>query len=205
MNSGQICMSTERIILEQGIADAFVERFRVRVDGLKAGDPRTENAPLGSVVDEATGRRVRQMIEDAIAKGASVHGDWQSDGTLIPAIVVDGVTPDMLLYAEESFGPVTTILRAANEDDAVRLANDTEYGLTSSVFSQNIARALRVAEQIEAGMCHINGATVHDEAQMPFGGSKASGYGRFGGEAGIAEFTELKWVTIDTQTQHWPI
>ncbi|ABP64341.1 aldehyde dehydrogenase (plasmid) [Novosphingobium aromaticivorans DSM 12444] len=205
MNSGQICMSTERIILEDGIADAFVERFRARVDGLTAGDPRAGSAPLGSVVDEATGRRVRHLIEDAVGKGARAHGDWQTGGTLIPAIVVDGVTPDMLLYSEESFGPVTTILRAANEDVAVRIANDTEYGLTSSVFSQNIARALRVAERIEAGMCHINGATVHDEAQMPFGGTKASGYGRFGGEAGIAEFTELKWVTIDTQTPHWPI
>ena len=97
------------------------------------------------------------------------------------------------------------MIRAADDDEAVRIANDTEYGLTSAVFSQNIARALSVADRIEAGMVHINGATVHDEAQMPFGGTKASGYGRFGGEAGIAEFTELKWITIDTGTPHWPI
>ena len=128
----------------------------------------------------------------------------RSEVTGVP-ILLDGVTPEMRIYAEESFGPVTTILRAGDEEAAVRIANDTEYGLTSAVFSRNIARALRVADRIEAGMVHINGATVHDEAQMPFGGTKSSGYGRFGGEAGIAEFTELKWITIDTQTPHWPI
>jgi len=111
----------------------------------------------------------------------------------------------MKIYAEESFGPVTTIVHAADEAEAIRLANDTEYGLSSAVFSRDIARALRVAEQLETGMCHINGATVHDEAQMPFGGMKASGYGRFGGRAGIAEFTELRWITISTQAQHYPI
>ena len=100
---------------------------------------------------------------------------------------------------------VTTIVRAADEAEAIRLANDTEYGLSSAVFSRDIARALRVAEQLETGMCHINGATVHDEAQMPFGGMKGSGYGRFGGRAGIAEFTELRWITIATQAQHYPI
>ncbi|MBB3954133.1 aldehyde dehydrogenase [Novosphingobium sediminicola] len=205
MNSGQICMSTERIILEQPIADAFVARFRERVADLVAGDPRRENAPLGSVVDGATADRIRHLVADAVDKGAVAYGDWQLPGTLMPAILLDGVTSDMRIYAEESFGPVTTILRAGDEEEAVRIANDTEYGLTSAVFSQNIARALRVADRIEAGMVHINGATVHDEAQMPFGGTKSSGYGRFGGEAGIAEFTELKWVTIDTQTPHWPI
>jgi len=205
MNSGQICMSTERIILQGGIADAFVALFRQKVASLHAADPRQGAAPLGSVVDEATADRIRHLIADARAKGAVVYGEVPATGTLLPAIALDHVTPEMAIYAEESFGPVTTILRAADDEEALRLANDTEYGLTSAVFGRDLARALSVAERIEAGMCHINGATVHDEAQMPFGGTKASGYGRFGGEAGIAEFTELKWLTIDTGTPHWPI
>jgi len=89
--------------------------------------------------------------------------------------------------------------------EAIRVANDTEYGLSSAVFSRDIARALRVAEQLDAGMCHINGATVHDEAQMPFGGVKSSGYGRFGSKASIAEFTDLRWITIQTGPRHYPI
>lgn len=205
MNSGQICMSTERIILHEAIADAFIAKFRTRVEGLRAGDPRKGTAPLGSVIDLATAGRIGHLVADAVAKGASVLGEVPGQGTLLSAVALDNVTPEMLIYAEESFGPVTTILRAKDDDDAVRIANDTEYGLTSSVFASNIARALSVAERIEAGMCHINGPTVHDEAQMPFGGTKASGYGRFGGEAGIAEFTELKWVTIESQPLHLPI
>jgi acyl-CoA reductase-like NAD-dependent aldehyde dehydrogenase len=110
----------------------------------------------------------------------------------------------MMIYAEESFGPIVCIVRATDDDDAVRLANDTAYGLTSAVFSQDIRRALSIAKRIEAGMCHINGPTVHDEAQMPFGGMKASGFGRFGGRDGIAEFTDLRWVTIDTRDVHYP-
>jgi benzaldehyde dehydrogenase (NAD) len=111
----------------------------------------------------------------------------------------------MKLFREESFGPVVAVVRAQDEADAIRLANDTEYGLSAAVFTKDIARGLRVARQIKSGMCHINGPTVHDEAQMPFGGLKASGYGRFGGQAGIDAFTELRWITIETQPGHFPI
>ena len=121
-----------------------------------------------------------------------------------PAIV-DGVTPDMRLYREESFAPVVAILRADSDDDAVALANDSEFGLAASVFSRDIARAMAVARRIESGICHINGPTVHDEAQMPFGGVKASGYGRFGSRASIGEFTELRWITVQTAPRHYPI
>jgi acyl-CoA reductase-like NAD-dependent aldehyde dehydrogenase len=127
------------------------------------------------------------------------------DGTLMSATVVDRVTSTMRIYGEESFGPVVAIVRVSGVDEAVRVANDTEYGLSASVFGRDIARALDVAKRIESGICHVNGPTVHDEAQMPFGGVKASGYGRFGGKAGIAEFTELRWITIETGPQHYPI
>jgi len=124
---------------------------------------------------------------------------------LMPATVVDKVTPQMRLFREESFGPVVALVRANDEADAVRLANDTEYGLAAAVFTKDIARGLRIARQIKSGICHVNGPTVHDEAQMPFGGVKASGYGRFGGAAGIDAFTELRWITVETEPGHYPI
>jgi acyl-CoA reductase-like NAD-dependent aldehyde dehydrogenase len=121
------------------------------------------------------------------------------------ATVIDGVNSSMRIYGEESFGPVVCIVRVNGADEAVRVANDTEYGLSAAVFGRDIARAFEVAKRIDSGICHVNGPTVHDEAQMPFGGVKASGYGRFGGKAGIAEFTELRWITIETGPQHYPI
>ena len=141
----------------------------------------------------------------ALAKGAKRVAGKDGSGVIMSACVIDRVTPGMKLYSEESFGPVVAVVRAKNEADAVRIANDTEYGLSAAVFSRDIARALKVAKQIQSGMCHINGSTVHDEAQMPFGGVKASGYGRFGGKAAIAEFTDLRWITIETEPGHFPI
>lgn len=123
----------------------------------------------------------------------------------MPATILDGVSSDMKIYAEESFGPVIGVIHADDEADAIRIANDTEYGLSAAVFTRDSARGLRIANQIKSGICHINGATVHDEAQMPFGGVGASGYGRFGGDAGIDSFTQLRWITLDTQPRLYPI
>jgi acyl-CoA reductase-like NAD-dependent aldehyde dehydrogenase len=204
-NQGQICMSTERIIVDASIADTFVAKFVAKIMTLTAGDPREGAAPLGSMVDPSAVARVAGLIDDAVAKGAILHRAAEPQGTLLSAAVLDRVTPDMAIYADESFGPVAAIVRAADEAEAIRVANDTEYGLTSAVFSRDTARGLRVAERLDAAMCHINGPTVHDEAQMPFGGTKSSGFGRFGGKAGIAEFTELRWITVETQKGHFPI
>lgn len=204
-NQGQICMSTERIIVVPEVAEEFVAKFTERAKALKAGDPREGKAPLGAVVDARTVAKAEALIADAVSKGASVTGAGAAEGVLLPAQVVDKVTADMRLYSEESFGPVVAILRAKDEEDAVRLANDSEYGLSAAVFSRDTSRALSVARRIRSGICHVNGPTVHDEAQMPFGGTRASGYGRFGGKAGIAEFTELRWITVETQPGHFPL
>ena len=136
-----------------------------------------------------------ELIADAVAKGATVVAGGKREGSVVT--IIDHVTPEMRIYGEESFGPVKPVVRVDGQDEAVRVANDTEYGLSAAVFSRDIQRALAVAKRIELGMCHINGPTVHDEPQMPFGGVKASGYGRFGGKSGIAEFTELRWITIE--------
>ena len=205
MNQGQICMSTERIVLDNKVADAFVAKLATKAETLIAGDPRTGNTPLGSLIGTEAADRIQGLIKDAVGKGARVVAGGKVDGTLMSATVVDHVTSTMRIYGEESFGPVVTIVRVNGVDEAVRVANDTEYGLSAAVFGRDIGRALDVAKRIKSGICHINGATVHDEAQMPFGGVKASGYGRFGGKAGIAEFTELRWITIETGPQHYPI
>ncbi len=205
MNQGQICMSTERIIVLDSVADTFVDAFAKKAASLPAGDPREGKTPLGSLVSAEAASRIRALVDDAVAKGARRVAGGGGDGTMLDAIAVDGVTPAMRLYSEESFGPVVSIIRAGSIDEAVSIANESEFGLSAAVFGRDQARALSVAARIESGICHINGPTVHDEAQMPFGGVKASGYGRFGGTAGIAEFTELRWVTLQDGPLHYPI
>jgi benzaldehyde dehydrogenase (NAD) len=205
MNSGQICMSTERIIVVEAVAEAFAAKFKEKAAKMPAGDPRQGKAPLGAVVDRKTVDSIQELIDDALAEGGVQLAGGSSDGVLMPAHVIDKVTPAMRLFRDESFGPIVAITRARDEDHAVELANDTEYGLSAAVFTRDIARGLRVARRIRSGICHVNGPTVHDEAQMPFGGTKASGYGRFGGKAGVDSFTELRWITIATEPGHYPI
>ncbi|HEX8049316.1 aldehyde dehydrogenase [Rhizobium sp.] len=203
MNQGQICMSTERIIVHQAIADEFVAKLAARAAKLPAGDPRG-HVVLGSLISLDAAQKMEALIADAEAKGAKLVAGGKRTGTVVEATLLDHVTPAMRVYAEESFGPVKPIIRVADEDEAVCVANDTEYGLSSAVFSRDVQRALTVAARIETGICHINGPTLNDEAQMPFGGVKGSGYGRFGGRAAIAEFTDLRWITIEDPAQHYP-
>ncbi|RQR46712.1 MULTISPECIES: aldehyde dehydrogenase [unclassified Burkholderia] len=203
-NSGQICMSTERIVVDTNIADEFVARLAEKAKSLPLGDPRKGPAVLGSVVDMATVRKCNDLIDDALAKGATLVCGGKSETTLMPATLLDHVTADMRIYREESFGPVKAIVRVEGDEAAIACANDNEYGLSAAVFSRDVARALMVAKRIESGLCHVNGPTVHDEAQMPFGGMKSSGFGHFGGKAGIAEFTDLRWITVQTTPRHYP-
>ncbi len=203
MHQGQICMSTERIIVHQAIAHAFVAKLAARAGALPAGDPRG-HVVLGSLISLEAAKKMEELIADAQAKGARLVAGGKRNGTVVEATLLDFVTPDMRIYAEESFGPVKPIIRVASEDEAVRVANDTEYGLSSAVFSRDVQKALAVAGRIQSGICHINGPTLNDEAQMPFGGVKGSGYGRFGGKAAIAEFTDLRWITIEDPAQHYP-
>lgn len=202
MNQGQICMSTERLVVDEAVAESFVAKFAGKAAKLPAGDPRG-HVVLGSLVDVSAAERMDALIADAVAKGAVVVAGGKRTGSIVEATVLDRVTPDMRIYNEESFGPVKGIVRVKGVDEAVRVANDTEYGLSAAVFGRDIKRALAVAKRIKSGICHINGPTVADEAQMPFGGVKASGYGRFGGKAAINEFTELRWITLEGP-QHYP-
>jgi benzaldehyde dehydrogenase (NAD) len=204
-NSGQICMSTERIIVDAKVADEFVRKFAAKAKALPLGDPRKpEPVVLGSVIGMSTVDHCNALIDDALAKGAKLACGGKADSTLMPATLLDHVTPAMRIYHEETFGPVKAIVRVRNTEEAIACANDNEYGLSAAVFGADTARAFNVARKIDSGICHVNAPTVHDEAQMPFGGVKGSGMGRFGGRAGIHEFTELRWITIQTQPRHYP-
>ena len=203
-NSGQICMSTERIVVDRTIADDFVARLAAKVKTLPLGDPRQGPVVLGSLVDMTAVERCNALIEDALAKGSTLICGGTAQTTLFPATLLDHVTPAMRIYGEESFGPVKAIVRVDGEAAAIACANDNPYGLAAAVFTGDTARGWRVASRIDSGICHVNGPTVHDEAQMPFGGVKNSGYGRFGGRAGIEAFTELRWLTLQTAPRHYP-
>jgi acyl-CoA reductase-like NAD-dependent aldehyde dehydrogenase len=204
-NQGQICMSTERLVVDAKVADAFVAKLAQKVASLRAGDPSDSTSVLGSLIDVSAGQRIKALIDDALAKGARLVSGGQLDGSIMQATLLDGVTPDMRLYHEESFGPVAVVLRGAGDEELLRLANDSEFGLSAAIFSRDVSRALLLAQRVESGICHINGPTVHDEAQMPFGGVKASGYGSFGSKASIDLFTQLRWVTIQNGPRHYPI
>ena len=175
-----------------------------KAKALPLGDPRKGPVVLGSVADAITVARCNALIDDALAKGAKLVCGGKADSTLMPATVLDHVTPAMDIYRVETFAPVKAVVRVNGVEEAVACANDNEFGLSAAVFGRDVARAMNVAARIESGICHVNGPTVHDEAQMPFGGVKGSGYGRFGGKAGIAEFTELRWITVQTTPRHYP-
>ncbi|WNW12698.1 aldehyde dehydrogenase [Pseudomonas sp. DTU_2021_1001937_2_SI_NGA_ILE_001] len=204
-NQGQICMSTERLIVDDKVADAFVAKLKAKIATLPAGDPSDPAAKLGSLVDARAGERIMGLIDDAVTQGATLVCGGTCSGSILQPTLLDQVTDSMRLYREESFGPVAVVLRASGDEALLRLANDSEFGLSAAIFSRDTSRALALAQRVESGICHINGPTVHDEAQMPFGGVKSSGYGSFGAKASVEFFTQLRWVTLQNGPRHYPI
>ncbi len=204
-NQGQICLSTERLIVDHKVADTFVARLTAKIKTLRAGNPDDSESVLGSLVDVGAGTRIKGLIDDAVARGATLVIGGQLQGSILQPTLLDGVTDAMRLYREESFGPVAVVLRGDGDEALLRLANDSDFGLSAAIFSRDTSRALALAQRVESGICHINGPTVHDEAQMPFGGVKSSGYGSFGGKASIEQFTQLRWVTLQNGPRHYPI
>jgi benzaldehyde dehydrogenase (NAD) len=205
MNSGQICMSTERIVADRAVAGDLGARLAERAGKLVTGDPREQGTMIGPVVDDAARERILGLVEDARGKGAEILAGGGAEGNVIAPTVIAGLTPDMELYSQESFGPVVAIVPVDGTDEAVQVANDSPYGLSSAVFSADVPAALAIARRIESGICHVNSSTVHDEPQMPFGGVKDSGWGRFGGTAALEEFTELRWMSVQQTSRHYPI
>ncbi|KAG5979758.1 hypothetical protein E4U55_004804 [Claviceps digitariae] len=196
IHSGQVCMSTERILVHKAVKDTFRHKLAAAVAGMF---PTDGEAPV--LINSAAAQRNRQLVANATERGATIlYGDVnarESSNTRLRPIIVDKVTTDMDIYKTESFGPTVSLVDIESEEEAIRIANDTEYGLAAAVFTRDLRRGLRLAEEIETGAVHINSMTVHDEAVLPHGGAKASGYGRFNTSLGLEEWTRTKSITFD--------
>lgn len=201
LHTGQICMSSERILVHKDVKPQFIEAFTRATEGIFGGD---KPAPI--VVAPPAIERNKRLISEAVKAGAKViHGDHEKDEVLpetnqksdtrMRPVIVDGVTKDMDMFYTESFGPSVSVIEISSDEEAIEIANDTDYGLSGAVFTKDLARGLRVAKQIESGAVHINSMSVHDEASLPHGGAKMSGFGRFNGNWGIEEFLRLKTIT----------
>ncbi|KAF4435474.1 aldehyde dehydrogenase [Fusarium acutatum] len=195
MNSGQVCMSTERILVHKNVKDEFEKKLSATIEQVFSSKA---DAPI--LVASAPVEKNKALIKDAISKGASlVHGNpdvEESSKTRMRPIVVRDVTTEMDIYKSESFGPTVSLMAIETEEEAIKIANDTEYGLSSAVFTSDLQRGLRIAREIETGAVHINNMSIHDESGLPHGGAKASGYGRFGASAGLNEWTRTKNITF---------
>ncbi|MGH1356223.1 MAG: aldehyde dehydrogenase family protein [Thalassovita sp.] len=200
LNQGQICMSTERLIVSETVADAFAAKLEALRANLNLGDPRDDQTDVGPVVSHAAAERFAGLVSDAVSKGARLVGGGSVRDNLVEPTLLDRIEPGMRVYHEEVFGPLVSITRVVNDLEAITVANDSEYGLVCSVFSQDAVRAEKVAHQLHSGICHINRCTFDDTPHAPFGGVKSSGYGRFGGRWGMHEFTELRWMTSASPT-----
>jgi acyl-CoA reductase-like NAD-dependent aldehyde dehydrogenase len=201
---GQICMTTGRILVEEPVADEFVRRLADRAAKLRVGDPRQGEVDLTCLIGEPQAERVKALIDDAVASGATLVTGGDRDGTFIRPAVLDHVDAGMRVYTEEIFGPAACIIRVSDGEEALRIANDTEYGLSGSIFTSDATRALEMASRWETGNVHINGSTFAVESHVPYGGVKESGYGRFGGADSIREFTYLQTVTVN-RDQRFPL
>ncbi|WP_181803180.1 aldehyde dehydrogenase family protein [Streptomyces shenzhenensis] len=205
MNSGQICMSGDRVLVHSSLAEEFTGKLAAKVASLRAGDPSHPHTVVGPLVTAAAAQRVAGLVKDAVAKGASVlTGGGEPEGAVHPATVLTDVPKDADLYYTEAFGPVCVLETFTDDAEAVAVANDTENGLTCGIITENATRGLQVARRIRTGIVHINDQSVADEPHAPFGGAKASGYGRFGGRWGIEAFSNTRWVTLATQQAHYP-
>jgi acyl-CoA reductase-like NAD-dependent aldehyde dehydrogenase len=202
LHQGQICMSARRIIVERPIADEFTERLAARAKALKAGDPREHDTIIGPLINDAALQMVSERVRDAVAKGAKVLAGGDSVGPCYRATVLTDVPADSDFAKHETFGPVVAVEVVDTADEAVVRANSTAYGLSAGILTADTERGFALAQQLEAGIVHVNDQPVGDEPQMPFGGVKDSGWGRFGGQAVIDEFTELRWITVQAGTGH---
>ncbi|MCX8204797.1 MAG: aldehyde dehydrogenase family protein [Candidatus Nezhaarchaeota archaeon] len=204
-HQGQICMASKRIIVEEPVAQGFIEKFVKRVQGLKVGDPREPDTVIGPIINQEQLDKLKAQVEDALAKGAKLLCGGKHKGLYYYPTVLVNITREMRVYYEEVFGPVAPVIVVKDEEEAVKVANDTIYGLSAGVITGDIKKGLEVAERIESGMVHINDSSVYDEPHFPFGGIKASGLGRHGGRIGLEEFfTEVRCITIQREARTYP-
>jgi acyl-CoA reductase-like NAD-dependent aldehyde dehydrogenase len=204
LHQGQICMSARRILVERPIADAFVQQLAEKTKGLKVGDPKEPDTIIGPLIAESALETVRNRVAEAVGKGARVLAGGEAEGPCFQATLLADVPEESELARLETFGPVAAVEVVDDADEAIDRANATAYGLASGIITRDADRGLALAQRIEAGIVHVNDQPVADEPQMPFGGVKDSGFGRFGGAAVVDEFTELRWVTVQSGSHPFP-
>jgi aldehyde dehydrogenase (NAD+) len=205
MHQGQICLAVNRILVDAPHYDEFVTRFVERTAALRVGNPADPETAIGPIINKTQLQSILKKVDDTVALGARPVLRAQPAGLVLPPIVLTNVTNDMPTARLEVFGPVASILRYRDEEEAIRIANDTEYGLSSAVFTRDVERGVRVAKRIEAGMTHVNDWPVDDEPNTAFGGEKASGLGRFGGQWAVSEFTTDHWISVQERPRKYPI
>ena len=204
LHQGQICMSTRRIIVEKPIVQEFTEKFVNKISGFKVGNPKEPDTIIGPLINQQQLDQVINNVEAAVKDGAEILCGGKFEGLCYHPTVMTNVKPGTPFSCEETFGPVVSVIGVENEEEALKVANDTNYGLSAAVVTSDFNKGLTIAEQIESGIVHINDQTVGDEPQVPFGGVKDSGWGRFGGNAALEEFTELRWISMQRTPRHYP-
>jgi acyl-CoA reductase-like NAD-dependent aldehyde dehydrogenase len=204
LHQGEICMSTERIIVEKSIAEEFTQRLKERAESIPMGDPTNPGNAIGPLINQRALDKVHAQVEGAVAGGANLLTGGKFDNLVYHPTVVTDVKPDMSLFREQTFGPVAPIVVVSDPEEALAVANDSEYGLSAGILTGDFTQALDMALRLETGMVHIGDQTVNDEPQAPFGGVKGSGYGRFGGQAALDEFTELRWINVQREPRTFP-
>lgn len=205
MHQGQICMSVEKVLVHERVFEPFLQKFVERAARLKVGDPTKDKGNIiGPLINDRQAAKVKEQIDDAVARGAKVVLGGRVNGRFVEPTILLGVTPDMKLYQEETFGPVVPVIPFRTDEEAIAIANDTEYGLSSGVMTRDENRGLAIAQRLETGMCHINCSSVNDEPHAPFGGAKASGMGRHGGRWATETFTETRWITLERGGRGFP-
>ena len=204
LHQGEICMSTERVIVERSIADAFTEKLAQRANAMKVGDPRDPSVSIGPLINKAGLDKVHAHVQEAIKGGAELVTGGKYEGLLYYPTVLTNIKEDMRIFTDQTFGPVAPIIVVEDAEEALRVANNSKYGLSSGIITNDLNKALEMASRLDTGMVHINDQTVNDEPQAPFGGVKGSGWGRMGGKAALEEFTELRWISIQRNQRTFP-
>ena len=203
-HQGQVCMASSRVIVEDALYERFAMAFTEKAKGIRVGDPRDPATVVGPLIRPQQCQFIRGQIDDAVAKGARLLAGGTYEGAFFKPTVLADVTPQMNIYDEESFGPVTSLIRARDAGHALQIANDTAYGLSSAIVTNDLQKAMDFAMRSESGMVHVNDTTISDESHIAFGGVKQSGFGREGGRASIEEMTELKWITLQMGQRAYP-
>jgi acyl-CoA reductase-like NAD-dependent aldehyde dehydrogenase len=204
LHQGQICMSTRRILVDHAISDDFVTRLVEKVGAMKVGDPKEPDTIIGPVINKQALETIKRRVDAAVAAGATILVGGEARGTCYAPTLLTGVADETDLASYETFGPVAIVEVVHGTDAAVERANATHYGLTCGILTEDVDKGLAVAQRMNTGIIHVNDQTVGDEPQMPFGGVKDSGVGRFGGTEVVHEFTDVHWITVQRGSHPFP-